>query len=173
MAESPAKWHFDEARPLPPVEISDEAERRLRRVNRLAWVLDRSIPLGKWRIRLDPILGILPGFGDWIGAGLSLYVLYEGARLGMRGGVLARMTANILVETIVGTVPVVGDLFDFAWRANTRNMFLIRQHYRPGQAPRSMGWVWAVMGGVSLGVLTLVGTLGYFVVQTTAGLLGR
>ncbi len=152
--------------------LGGEAARRLQRIDRLAWLLDRSIPLGKWRIGLDPILGLLPGAGDWIGSVLSLYVLYEGARLGVRGTVLARMTANILVETIVGSVPLVGDLFDFAWRANTRNMALIHQHYRPGAEPRSLGWVWAVIGGAAFVVLALAGLLAYVVVKAVIGLAG-
>lgn len=112
----------------------------------------------------------MPGFGDWTGAVLSLYVLYEGARLGMGGGVLARMTANILVEMIVGAVPVAGDFFDFVWRANTRNIALIHRHYRPGLPPRSLGWIVAVIGGVALSVLALAGTLAYLVVRAIIGL---
>ena len=46
------------------------------------WILDQAIPIGRWRVGVDPILGLLPGAGDWIGALLSVYVLYEGARLG-------------------------------------------------------------------------------------------
>jgi hypothetical protein len=170
MAESTADWHFNEARPLPRPGVSSEAGRRLRRIERLAWLLDRSIPVGKWRIGLDPILGVLPGLGDWLGALLSLYVLYESARLGVHGGVLGRMTGNILIETIIGAVPVVGDLFDFVWRANTRNLALLQTHYRPGQSPRSLGWVGAVVGAVALGVLALVGFLGYLVVKAIMAL---
>ena len=116
---------------------------RLRRLRSLSWFLDRSIPVGRWRIGVDPLIGILPGAGDWIGALLSLYVFYEGARLGMSAPVLTRMAGNILVETIVGAVPVLGDMFDFVWQANTRNVALIERHYQPDARPRSLqqiGW---------------------------------
>src|SRR6188474_116355 len=72
-------------------DFAPETAMRFQRLRSLSWVLDRSIPLGKWRIGLDPIIGLLPGAGDWIGALLSLYVFYEGARLGMSKGVLTRM----------------------------------------------------------------------------------
>jgi hypothetical protein len=121
------------SRPLP---LSD-AERRLRRMRALAWTLDRSIPIGRWRIGVDPILGLLPGAGDWLGALLSIFFVYEGARLGIPPRVLVRMAGNILLEAVVGTVPVLGDLFDCAWQANIRNVHLIEKHYHTGLKPRS------------------------------------
>jgi hypothetical protein len=147
------------ATPIPPEPLPREADRRFRRLRGLAWFLDRSIPIGKWRIGLDPIIGLLPGIGDWIGSLLSLYVLYEGARLGMPARILTRMTGNILVETVIGSIPLVGDLFDFAWQANTRNMQLIEQHYRPGYSPRSLHSIWLAVLFVTLVVLALGATL--------------
>lgn len=149
---------------------SNDAERRLRRLSRLAWLLDRSIPLGKWRIGVDPILGLVPGLGDWLGALLSLYFLYESARLGVRGSVLARMTTNILVETVVGALPVVGDLFDFAWQANARNLRLLQRYYDPDLEPRSLRGVMLTVGIVALGVMALVTALAYVVVRAIMGL---
>ncbi len=116
-----------------------EAAHRLRRLRRTAWVLDRSIPIGGGRrIGLDPLFGLIPGLGDWLGALLSLYVIYEGTRLGIPFRVLARMGLNVTVEALVGTVPVAGDLFDFAWQANMRNLRLVESHYRPELRPRPL-----------------------------------
>lgn len=129
----------------------------------LAWFLDRSIPIGRWRIGVDPILGLLPGAGDWLGAILSLYVFYEGARLGMPKHVLTRMAGNILVETIVGSVPVLGDLFDFAWQANARNLELIERNYQPRLAARSMGRLWVIAGLVAVLVLAILAGLMFLV----------
>jgi hypothetical protein len=136
----------------------------LRRIERLVWLLDRSIPVGKWRIGIDPLLGLIPGLGDWLGAALSLYILYEGARLGLHGAVLVRMTGNILIETIVGAVPVLGDLFDFAWQANTRNLALIKRYYRSDLQPRSLDWVMTTVAVAAAAILAFVALLGYLAV---------
>lgn len=172
MADSTAEpYYYDgpmRGRPYHPT-----GARRLQRLDRLAWVLDRSIPIGRCRIGLDPIIGLLPGAGDWIGAMLSLYVLYEGARLGVPRSVLTRMTGNILLETVVGAVPVVGDLFDFAWKANTRNMALIQQHYDPSLKPRPLrrvGWTVLIVAIVVLGVIAVAG---FFLISALVGLVKR
>lgn len=136
-------------------ELSADARRRFRRLERLTWILDRSIPIGGGRIGLDPIIGLLPGAGDFIGSMLSLYILYEGARLGAPRSVLLRMGGNILVETAIGVIPFVGDLFDFVWRANTRNLALLHRHHRADWRPRSLAGVWLTVLVVTL---VIVGT---------------
>ncbi len=159
------------ATPIPPEPLSRDAAMRLRRLRGLAWFLDRSIPIGKWRIGVDPIIGLVPGAGDWIGALLSLYVIYQGARLGMPARVLTRMGGNILLETIVGAVPFLGDLFDFVWQANTRNLALIEQHYRPGLRPRPMQKIGFVLAMFVLLVLTLIAGLFFAVFRLIEALL--
>jgi hypothetical protein len=135
----------------------------MQRIRGLAWLLDRSIPIGRWRVGVDPIIGLVPGAGDWFGALLSLYILYQGARLGMPTHVLGRMAGNILVETIVGAVPVLGDLFDFAWKANMRNLRLVERHYQPHLKDRSLGRLWFLLGLFALLVLLLVAGLMFLV----------
>lgn len=161
--------------PIPRTASPADSQRRLKRLQTLAWVLDRSIPIGRWRIGLDPILGIFPGAGDWLGAVLSLYVVYESARLGAPARMLAQMGGNILVEAIVGMVPVVGDLFDFAWKANTRNLALIERHYgdRIHQArdPRSMRQIWLMLALVFIVVLAVVGGIVYLFAKLLESLL--
>lgn len=106
-------------------------DKRLVRLHRLAHVLDSSVPLpGGYRIGVDGLIGLIPGLGDAAGALLSSYILLEGHRLGASTPVLMRMAFNILVETVVGLVPVAGDLFDFAWKANRRNVALLEEHLR-------------------------------------------
>jgi hypothetical protein len=157
--------------PIPRSDAAGDSERRLKRLRALAWMLDRSIPLGRWRIGLDPIIGLLPGAGDWIGAVLSLYVVYESARLGAPARLLARMGGNILVDVLIGTIPLVGDLFDFAWQANSRNLALIENHYRAGLPrdrlkPRSMSKIWLMLTLVCVVVLVVVTALVFLVVKT-------
>jgi hypothetical protein len=149
-----------------PREPRPEAEPPLRRLRAFAWFLDRSIPIGgKYRIGIDPLLGLIPGFGDWLGALMSLYILYAGARLGVPVGVLAHMAGNILLEAMVGAVPVLGDLFDFAWQANVRNVQLIEQHYRPELRGRTLRTVWLALLVFAIVVLSLLGALVYVVAR--------
>jgi hypothetical protein len=79
-------------------------------------------------VGLDPVLGLVPGFGDAAGALLSAWILIEGIRLGASGATLGRMAANIALDACVGAVPVLGDVFDFVWKANLRNVALLEQH---------------------------------------------
>ena len=156
--------------PIPRPVPSGDAAKRLGRLRSLAWFLDRSIPIGKWRIGVDPLIGLLPGAGDWIGALLSVYVVYEGARLGLPMRVLGRMGGNVLVETIFGAVPVLGDLFDFAWQANARNVALIEENYRPGMRARGLRKLWLALLMFTLVILGISAALIYFAFKALAAL---
>lgn len=99
-------------------------------LDRLAWWLDSSIvvPGTRFRIGFDALIGLVPGIGDLIGTALSAYIVAAAARRGLPGSVLLRMALNVGVEAVVGAVPIVGDLFDAAWKANQRNVALLRQY---------------------------------------------
>ncbi|OWY64046.1 hypothetical protein B7486_49460 [cyanobacterium TDX16] len=102
----------------------------IQRLRKLTHLMDNAIaiPGTKFRIGLDPILGLLPGAGDFIGTALSAYIVLEAVRLGLPKETLGKMVSNILLESVVGTVPIVGDWFDFAWKANVKNLELIETH---------------------------------------------
>ncbi|EMA62643.1 hypothetical protein C470_04530 [Halorubrum distributum JCM 13561] len=99
----------------------------VKRVLIVAYVLDEGVrvPVVGYRIGIDPLLGILPGAGDVLTGGVSLYIVVEAARLGVSDTTLLRMIANVSLDLLVGAVPVVGDLFDVVWKANTRNFELV------------------------------------------------
>jgi hypothetical protein len=139
---------------------------RLGRLRRVAWILDRSIPIGGgYRIGLDPLIGLIPGVGDWIGALFSLYLVYEAARLGLPIHVLGRMGANIAVESFVGLVPVLGDSFDFFWQANIRNLRLVEDHFQTELRPRSLRSVWLALGLFSILLLAVLAAAGVILVR--------
>ena len=104
--------------------------RRLKRLRRLAWMMDGAfrIPGSKFRFGLNSLLGMPPVAGDVMLGAISLYIVYEGYRLGLPRTSLARMLGNVAVETAVGTVPIAGDLFDVAFKANLRNLAIIDSH---------------------------------------------
>jgi hypothetical protein len=108
-------------------------------VKRATWVgrsLDDAvkIPGTDFRIGLDPILGILPGAGDAVAALLSLYIIVEAIRAGVPRSTVLRMLAYIGVDAVVGSVPVLGTVFDAFWKANMWNAKLLARHYRERSA---------------------------------------
>ena len=117
----------------------DAEPRETRAVRRLAWLLDDviRIPGTNLRFGLDPLLGLLPGGGDIAGGMFSGYIILAAWRAGAPPAVIARMGANVLLDLIVGTVPLLGDLFDAGWKANRRNARLLEQHVAtPGPVKR-------------------------------------
>jgi hypothetical protein len=111
---------------------------RLRRVHRLSQLLDAwlRIPGTRYRIGLDGLIGLIPGLGDVIGSLLSAYILFEAIQLGAPKTLLLRMAGNIALETLVGTIPILGDLFDFAWKANRKNANLLDAYLRSSSDSR-------------------------------------
>jgi hypothetical protein len=121
----------------------------------LARLLDDAIPIPgtRWRIGIDPLLGLLPGVGDFVGALLSSWLIVVAARMGAPKAIVARMGLNVAVETIVGIVPGLGDLFDAAWKANRRNLALLEAwQARPVATERAS---LARVAAIVLGVLAL------------------
>jgi uncharacterized protein DUF4112 len=102
----------------------------LAHVRRFATWLDAGIrvPGTSLRFGLDPILGLVPGLGDAAGALLAGWLVVEALRLGVSPSTVGRMVLNVAVDAAVGAVPVLGDLFDFAWKANLRNVALLERH---------------------------------------------
>lgn len=101
---------------------------------KLAELLDNKFQIGKFRFGLDPILGFIPGVGDFIGIALSFYLIWIGAKSGLHKFHLMRMVGNVLLDTVIGAIPVVGDFFDFGFKANIRNMNILRKHFKKMKA---------------------------------------
>lgn len=116
------------ARTLPP-----DIEQELVRLEQLAGLLDArfALPGTGIRIGLDSVVGLIPGVGDTVMLLPSLYMIMKARGLGVPFDVLAQMAVNSLIDFSIGTIPVVGDLFDVAFKANRRNVALMR-HYLTG-----------------------------------------
>ncbi|GGL23504.1 hypothetical protein GCM10009037_03820 [Halarchaeum grantii] len=107
-----------------PDSVDRDAVERMRSV---AYVLDESVrvPGTDFRVGVDPLVSAVPVVGDALGVGLSLYVVLEAARLGVSYTTLVEMLANVTIDAVGGSVPVVGDVFDAVWKANKRNLELV------------------------------------------------
>jgi hypothetical protein len=141
----------------------------VRNVQALARLLDSSIavPGTRFRIGLDPLIGLIPGIGDFAGVLLSTSILLSGARLGVPASTLVRMAANVGLEALVGTIPLLGDLFDAGWKANVRNVRLIEGHMadaaRSGRSDRR--WLVGTAVGLGAGLIALVAGAAWLTVQ--------
>ena len=109
-----------------------DAARRLTRLRRAAWLIDGAarLPGTRFRFGLNSVIGLVPGGGDAVLAALSLAIVWEARRLGAPPPLVARMLANVGIEALGGAVPLVGSLFDMAFKANLRNLDLLEAHLR-------------------------------------------
>jgi hypothetical protein len=141
----------------------------LKRLDSLSHLLDNSIrvPGTNARFGADAVIGLVPGFGDAAGALMSAYIVLQAARLGAPAASLVRMLLNVGIEALFGAVPVLGDLFDAAFKANARNVAILRSELaKPGSTRRSStGVVLAVVVALVV-ILGAVGWLSFMVLRT-------
>ncbi len=146
---------------LPPEEKGQRA--RVEPLFRwIAFFMDDflRLPGTKFRFGLDPLIGLIPGIGDTGSALVSAFALIQAVRTGIPKIVLARMSMNILLNEVIGIVPVLGDAFSFWFKSNARNHALLQQHL---QAPRkAQASDWFFVFGILLALVVVVGA-GLFV----------
>jgi len=121
--------------------------RNLELLRRWARIFDSQfrIPGTDFRFGIDPILGLVPGIGDLASPVLSLFMIWQGARMRVPKIVLARMVFNAVIDGLSGVVPVVGDLFDFGWKATEWNLALLERHAMPGQRATSFDYLFVIL----------------------------
>ena len=137
----------------------------LARLRRYAYWLDSGIriPGLGWRIGLDSILGLVPGVGDTAGARLGGWVFVEALRMGIPPHTLVRMLLNLALDSTIGAIPVLGDVFDFVWKANVRNIELLERHQRDPVRARKLDLVFvATLAVVTAGVCLVPVALGVY-----------
>ena len=138
-----------------------EVERSL---EQLAYLMDGlfRVPGTGWRLGLDAVVGLIPGVGDFATTAVSLYILAAGVRYRVPKVTLLRMGANIAVDYLIGSIPVVGDVFDAAWKSNQMNVELLRQRaaVAPEEAAHGRASDWLFLAAIVAGLLVLfLGTL--------------
>jgi len=149
-------------------------------VERLAHWLDTVFEIPGIRVRfgIDALLGLLPGVGDTASALASVYILRAASGFGVSRITLARMTLNIVIDLLVGAIPLVGDIFDVYWKANRKNVELLRRHFKANPAmqqklKRSDGFFVAGMIGVIAVILVASVAGAYFLIAKIVQLLPR
>lgn len=151
---------------------SDEQRAVRERLKFLAWLLDSSIPIPgtPYSVGLDAIVGLFPFIGDLIGVVVSSYILSEANRLGVGRAILARMAFNVAVEGVIGIVPLFGDVFDAAWKANIRNVQLLDAWAeRPHRTRRASRLFLALL---TVGLLAFAALSGWLLYRLVAALFG-
>lgn len=111
-------------------ELDPLTAERLAEFERLAVMLDSKwrLPGTNWRFGVDGVAGLVPGLGDTATGVISAYLIMKAHRMGLPRHLLARMAGNVALDVVVGSVPVLGSIFDFAFKANRRNLNLLRRH---------------------------------------------
>jgi hypothetical protein len=118
-----------------PAPTTLDADERLRWVERVARLMDSQfrLPGTRFRFGLDPLLGLVPLVGDLSSTVVSVALLLTMMRYGASGAVAVRMALNILIDSVIGAIPLLGNVFDFAYKSNERNVALLRRHYAEGR----------------------------------------
>jgi Domain of unknown function (DUF4112) len=121
------------------IEPDDKLPRDLVALRRFAHLMDEAfeIPGTRVRIGLDAIIGLIPGIGDVIGAVMSAWIIVGGVRHRVPARVLMRMVLNVAIDLVFGSVPLAGDVFDFLFEENVKNMRLLEKHRDRRRPPRS------------------------------------
>jgi hypothetical protein len=135
----------------------------------LAYILDDLLPIPgtKYRVGFDPIIGLIPGFGDTSTAAFSSLILVHGLRAGVPRVMLVRMAINILINSLLGSLPGVGDLFSAWFKLNQRNYRLLRRHSVGPRASTTSDWVFLIVLLVIVlaVVVSIAFAIGYMVYQ--------
>ena len=125
---------------------------------KIAWVMDGMIPMGRWSIGLDGILGLIPGLGDVLGALIGMIIVLRAVQAGVPKIVVARMMTNIAIDTFVGSIPLLGDAFDFMYKSNAKNLRLYEAALNDSRAAtgRHWGFFIALFAGIALFLVVVV-----------------
>lgn len=138
------------------------------KLSRLAWLMDSSfrIPGTQIRFGLDGLIGLIPGIGDALGAIISSHILTQAAHLGVPKPILLKMAFNIGFDAVLGIIPVLGDVSDFVWKANQRNVKLLNDYLeQPERTVTHSRFFVGILGLLAFSVVVLIGILGFLLMR--------
>jgi hypothetical protein len=147
-------------------QLTPGQEQRLDVLRRVSRMLDSAmvVPGTSFRFGLDPILGLVPGLGDLVSPLFTMGILWQARDLGIPKVVQLRMIFNVALDTVVGMVPLAGDLFDFAWKANDMNLALLDRHAYEEHRGSAADWLFvglmfAVLAAIAIAPFLLLGAI--------------
>ena len=127
----------------------------------LAWLMDSSIRVGRWSVGLDGFVGLIPGIGDMAGAAVSAVIIVRAMQSGIPKSAVIRMVINVAFDTLGGTVPLFGDIFDFAFKSNMYNLQIYREAIR-GERQPIRDWLFIGLVVLILAAIVLLPVVGLF-----------
>lgn len=132
------------------VEPDEKLPQDLLALRKFAYLMDQAFPIPGTNIRvgLDAVLGLIPGIGDVMGAMLSTWVIAGALRHRVPARVILRMIGNVAIDLTFGAIPVAGDVFDFLYEENMKNMRLLEKHRDRTRPPRSTAQIILVLGAI-------------------------
>ena len=138
-------------------QLTPRQVRGLEALRNVAQMLDSAfvVPGTSYRFGLDPILGLVPGLGDLVSPLFTIGILWQARELALPRIVQLRMIFNVAIDSLVGVVPLLGDLFDFAWKANKMNLALLERHAQEERPASAGDWLFVILM-VALVVLVAV-----------------
>lgn len=137
-----------------------------KQVRWLANFLDTKFKIGPLRFGWDSIIGLIPGVGDTATSIASTFIIYQAYNHGMSSSTLARMTLNVLIDNLVGSVPLLGDFVDIFWRSNQRNAALFERELQRPTKGKALSTIWLVF--FSLLILVSLGLAIYLPLKLLA-----
>ena len=143
-------------------QLTPRQGQRLQALRKVAHLLDSAfvIPGTSYRIGLDPVLGFIPGLGDLVSPLFAIGILLQARNLAIPKVVQLRMIFNVAIDALLGAIPVIGDVFDFAWKANDKNLALLEHHAYEEHPADAGDWAFVL---VMIGVLIALAALPFVV----------
>ena len=132
---------------------SSHNKQKLGDVRSLSRLLDSKFSLGPVKFGLDSLLGLIPGIGDSLGAVFSSFIIFKAWSLNVSGATMSRMILNTAIDGLIGAIPVVGDLFDIAWKANIRNLELLEREVHEPKSSMRRSYLWLLGVIIALGFI--------------------
>ncbi|HLP90802.1 MAG TPA: DUF4112 domain-containing protein [Nostocaceae cyanobacterium] len=131
---------------------------KLKRLRQITKLLDKAItiPGTDAGIGLDPLIGLLPVGGDVLGLIFSFYIIIEAAQLGVSNSTLGKMILNVIIDALIGSLPMLGDLFDVIWTANSYNIDLLEKDLKSSPYNRKPNKTFLILLIVSLALLGII-----------------